>query len=144
MKYITLAVMLLGLLGGIRLNTWYAEASKPIIVEQEPEEPSVVQIEIRIDWTEERIKEEIRKMFPEAPETFVRIAKCESGFRPHAHNEKTNDGGLFQLNEKYHGQRLRELGLDPFDVQDNLKYARILYEQNGTQDWSASKHCWNS
>lgn len=144
MKYITLAVIVLGILGGIKLNSWYIEASQPIVIVQE-QTIELIEVPEEIEWTEERIKEEIRTTFPEMPETFVRIADCESDFLPTAYNPTNNshDGGIFQISKKYHGKELEALGLDPYDIEDNLKYARLLYEKNGTRDWNASKHCWN-
>lgn len=107
------------------------------------EEPREVLIEEEIDWTEERVIEAIRETFPEQPDLMVRVAKCESSLIPHAHNAHTDDGGLFQINDYYHGENLKALGLDRMKVEDNLTYARRLYDANGLRDWSASKHCWN-
>jgi hypothetical protein len=30
---------------------------------------------------------------------------------------------------------MAELGLDPWDVEDNVKFARVLYEESGWQPW---------
>lgn len=138
--YIGMA-MILGIAGGLVIDAVDRTIGAPVeyIAEEAPQE---VLIESHIDWTPERIKSEIRKVFHEEPETFVKIAKCESGLLPHAHNAKTNDGGILQINDHYHGERLKELGLDPFKVEDNLKYGRMLYDEFGKQPWSASKHCW--
>lgn len=110
---------------------------------EEPHEPKVVLIEVRINWTEDRIKQEIRTIFHEEPETFIRIAKCESEFNPNAHNEETDDFGILQINKHYHGEDMEALGLDPFNVQDNLAFGRILYDKYGTSPWNASKKCWS-
>lgn len=71
------------------------------------------------------------------------IAKCESGLNPDAYNNKnangTTDGGLFQINST-HDARLRELGLDKYDPEDNVTFARILYEENGWSPWVCRKH----
>lgn len=141
----TIAVgMFWGVLFGLLIDTWYMHGSKPIVYAREPEPPKEVLLQVKIDWNDkERIKEEIRKVFPEQPELLIRVAQCESGLIPHAHNSSTNDGGIFQISEPYHGHRLKELGLDPFKVEDNLKYARLLYDESGLQPWSASKHCWS-
>lgn len=109
---------------------------------QEPSEPKVVLIEARINWTEERIKQEIAFVFHEEPNTFIRIAECESELNPKAHNEETDDFGILQINKHYHGDEMESLGLDPLDVKDNLTFGRRLYDESGKSPWSASRHCW--
>jgi hypothetical protein len=139
------AGIILGILGGLFLDAYMRAYPSHITYASPPEEPQVVQIEVVIDWTPERIKQEIRETFPEAPETMLRVAKCESGLVPHAYNPTngSHDGGIYQISLKYHGDRLEQLGLDRFDIEDNLKYARMLYDESGLAPWSASKHCWS-
>lgn len=80
----------------------------------------------------------IRKTFPEDVERALAVAKCESGFNPDAYNGKnkngTTDGGLFQINSS-HDKRLNELGLDKWNPEDNVAFARMLYEENGWRPW---------
>lgn len=80
--------------------------------------------------------------FPEAPQTAVAIAKCESNLNPKAYNpnnrDGSTDGGLFQLNS-VHDHRLNQLGLDKWNVHDNIKFARILFEENGFHPWVCAK-----
>ena len=137
----------LGIILGLSIDLAERTIGQPIVyvAEAKEVEPKEVLIEARINWTEERIKEEIRETFPEAPETFIRIAKCESNFLPHAYNPTNNshDGGILQISQKYHGEEMEKMKLDPYNVQDNLKFGRILYEESGLSPWSASKHCWN-
>jgi len=123
----------------------YAEGIQPVVYERPKEKPVEVLIEVEIDWTKERIIKEIRDTFPENPNTFVNIAKCESNFLPSAHNPTngSHDGGIYQISQKYHGKELKEMGLDPYKVEDNLKFARLLYEEQGLAPWVWSKHCWN-
>lgn len=90
----------------------------------------------------------IKGHFPEAP-IMVKVAKCESGIR-HTHSNgsvvrggKTPaDVGLFQINTLAHGSELARLGLDVMKLEDNVRFARILYERNGLRDWAPSEHCW--
>jgi hypothetical protein len=76
-----------------------------------------------------------------------RIAWCESRYDSEIVSP-TNDFGLFQINNHAHGERLKELGLDPLNVDDNIMYARMLYDNgvkyygDGTKDWYMSKSCW--
>lgn len=80
----------------------------------------------------------------------IKIAYCESRF-----NQWNADGsvlkgritpadeGTLQLNQDYHGERMKRLGLDAESLADNLKFARILHDEQGTQPWSASQNCWD-
>ena len=80
----------------------------------------------------------IRNTFPEDPQTAIAVATCESGLRSTAYNDKnvtpTYDSGIFQLNS-VHDARLDELGLNKWDVEDNVKFARMLYEEEGWRPW---------
>lgn len=115
-----------------------------VIIYQAEAKEVPVQIEVHINWTKERIEQEIRTVFPEQPELMLKVAKCESRLNPNAYNPTngSHDGGIFQISEKYHGKALNLMGLDAYDIQDNLKYARILYDKNGLSDWTASAKCW--
>lgn len=103
-------------------------------------------VQIEVVWSEERIIEKIRETFPEQPDLMVKIAKCEGvkdGKLDPTVISPTNDHGIFQINQYAHGKRLKELQIDPLTVEGNLKYARMLYESNGTNDWYMSKDkCW--
>jgi len=82
-----------------------------------------------------------------------KIAECESGDNHYTPNgkdivwgKKANVGidvGRYQINTFYHLEPSMEMGLDIFKEDDNKKYAEYLYDKNGTQDWSASKKCWD-
>lgn len=130
------AALAVAVLGPLQGNYIEYEAQAKVV------EP--VLIEEKIEWTKERVEEEVRRVFPDAP-IMVKVAFCESSFLPHAYNptNDSHDGGVFQISEKYHGERLDELGLDPYDVRDNLTYARMLYDESGLAPWIHSKHCWS-
>lgn len=91
------------------------------------------------------VVDRILETFPEAP-IMVQVAMCESGLN-HRADRLTNDGrtgidvGLFQINQ-VHLATLNRLGLDRYDLEDNLTYARMLYDANGLRDWYMSEHCW--
>lgn len=147
-------IVLLGLGLGVLISyalTVQAEVivyQAPIIeieqkVEEKPE-PKVVQIEI--SYTKESIIEKVRQAFPDAP-IMLEVARCESQYKITAHNtalnkDGTTDGGIFQLNS-VHNQELTALGLDKFDLEDNIRFARILYDRNGLQPWKSSEDCWS-
>lgn len=77
--------------------------------------------------------------FPEEP-VMVEVARCESKLNPSA-DRKGIDGGLFQINQ-VHLPALAELGLNRYDLEDNLAYSRILYNEQGLGPWYMSRYCW--
>ena len=78
------------------------------------------------------------------------IARCEGRFiqidpaTGEALRGRQNplDRGVFQINEYYHLETAKSLGIDILTLEGNIEYARILYERNGTRDWNWSKACW--
>lgn len=80
----------------------------------------------------------IKETFPDDYHNALAIASCESGLNPDAYNGKnkdgTTDGGLFQINSS-HDKRLKQLGLDKFDPEDNVAFAKILYDESGWRPW---------
>lgn len=96
------------------------------------------------DGTEEKV----RSYFSDIP-VMIQIARCESTFR-HTLPDGTvlrgvvdnADTGVMQINTRYHGETAESLGLDLSVFEDNLAYARYLYEKQGTKPWSASAPCW--
>lgn len=110
------------------------------------EQPKIVELEYQPqrEYTLEQIKVvlEILKVFPDAP-IMVEVARCESGLDPSADRQNLGvDVGVFQINQ-VHKAELNRLGLDKWDLHDNLAYARILYDQSGLGPWYMSKHCWS-
>jgi len=105
-----------------------------------PREPVVILIGTTtqpIEWTEEKIIEHIHKVFPEAPKLMERIAWCESRLDPKAQGP-TDDHGIYQLHNPSHD--LSEI--DVYDVEQNVAFARRLYDETGTTPWNASRTCW--
>lgn len=92
----------------------------------------------------------VREYFSDAP-IMAEIAGCESRFR-HLSVDGTvlrgavtpKDVGVMQVNEYYHSAQAKKLGLDLHDFDDNLRYARFLYEREGTRPWVSSSRCWGS
>lgn len=92
--------------------------------------------------TTDAVVEAILEVFPDAP-IMVEVARCESNLNPLADRENRNvDVGLFQINQ-VHLERLSSLGLDRRDIDDNLAYAKMLYNESGLQPWYMSEHCWS-
>ena len=85
----------------------------------------------------------IKKTFPEDAYTAIKIAQCESGLNQNAYNPNNNNGSvdrsIFQINS-VHDARLEELGLDPWRVEDNIEFARMLYDESGWSPWVCFTH----
>lgn len=91
----------------------------------------------------------LRQVYADDP-ILVEIARCESNFR---HYDKDGlvvkgivnkaDIGVMQINEKYHADTAKKLGLDLHTIIGNIAYAKYLYEKEGTKPWSASEKCWS-
>ena len=79
------------------------------------------------------------------------IAGCESHFRQYDKDGsilrgKANnaDVGLMQINEFYHSDKAKSLGIDIYTPEGNMAYAKYIYENQGGQPWKSSSACWNS
>jgi len=90
----------------------------------------------------------VRSYFKDIP-VMVQIARCESTFRHSLADGSVLKGrvdnadtGVMQINLRYHEKRAQSLGLDVRTLEDNLAYARNLYETQGTRPWNASAPCW--
>ena len=91
----------------------------------------------------------VRSYFSDIP-VMIQIARCESHFRHTLADGSVLQGrvdaadtGVMQINKRYHQSTALELGLDLNNLGDNMAYARHLYEEQGTQPWSASAPCWS-
>lgn len=97
------------------------------------------------------------------PATLNDIADCESGVRNpdgsavegsrrhylddqsvviNVNKDGTQDIGVLQINTYHHGKRAKDLGYDLWKESDNWAYGRLLYREQGTAPWNASKSCW--
>jgi hypothetical protein len=90
----------------------------------------------------------VREYFSDIP-VMIQVARCESTFRHTLEDGSvlrgkvdSRDTGVMQINTYYHGETAQQLGLDLEVLEDNMAYARSLYERQGTQPWSASAPCW--
>ena len=79
----------------------------------------------------------------------TKIAKCESHYRHLNLNgdvlegeENIYDRGVMQINVLYHAEFAEKLGLNIHDLDDNVAYARYLYEREGAKPWMSSSACW--
>lgn len=130
--------VLIGVGIGILISFALHVEAKPIVYEAEQEEPKEVLIQIETE--EQKIERLVREEFVDAP-IMVKVARCESQFK-NVPGKSSNDFGPFQVNY-VHLKTLAAMGLDREKVEDNIKYARYLYNKNGLKDWENSKKCWN-
>ncbi len=94
------------------------------------------------------VESRVREYFADIP-LMAEISKCESHFRQLEADGSVfrgivnnRDVGALQINEYYHKARSQKLGLDINTLEGNMKYARILYEEQGGQPWISSSPCW--
>lgn len=70
-----------GIIGGILIDIGHQTLGQPIVYAAEPEAPREVLIEAKIDWTPERIQQEIQQRAEEynvSAEVMSKVIKCES------------------------------------------------------------------
>ena len=92
----------------------------------------------------------VKDYFKDIP-ILVKVAKCESRFRQTDANGDVLRGeinqfdvGVMQVNESYHLERSKSMGMNIYTLMGNLEYGRALYNDSGTAPWSASKPCWGA
>ena len=141
----------LSILGGIFLGM-YMDAkhmnpfSGPIVYihEAEAKEEIEVKLEVNIDWTKERIVQEIRKTFPETPNTAVAIATEEGGLHKVRQSDIYKNGirepsfCTFQIHEPSWGREAKKLGYGDYKTNPAhcIAMARYIYDNYG-QKWTA-------
>jgi len=97
----------------------------------------------------ENVEKFINDYFADIP-IMVSVAKCESQFRQYNSNgtilkgrKNTYDRGVMQINLLYHEDTAEKMGLDLHNIDDNVSYARYLYEKQGVKPWMSSSPCWS-
>jgi len=95
------------------------------------------------------IETHVREYFADTP-ILSKIAYCESRFRHFKENGEVlrgeitpEDIGVMQINEYYHGDTAKRLGINIYTLEGNLAYAKWLYEKEGVAPWIYSKKCWS-
>ena len=95
------------------------------------------------------VEEAVREYFKDTP-ILVKVAMCESTFRQFDKNGAVlrgivdrDDVGVMQINEKYHGDQAQKANIDIYSLEGNMKFAQLLYNEQGTAPWSASQPCWS-
>ncbi|MEK9131938.1 MAG: hypothetical protein AAB447_03445 [Patescibacteria group bacterium] len=94
------------------------------------------------------LESHVREYFKDTP-ILAEVARCESTFR-HIVSDgsvlrgraNSKDIGVMQINEIYHAKTATKKGLDLENLDDNLAYAKYLYEKEGLRPWMSSSKCW--
>lgn len=97
----------------------------------------------------ENVEKFVKAYFADMP-IMTKIAACESRNRHFnkygevLRGEKTPlDRGVMQINLYFHQKTAEKMGLDLHDIDDNVAYARYLYEKSGAKPWMSSSACWS-
>ena len=127
-----------------------------IATETPVEAPQVISLKKEINSEDympisdsKNVEKFLKDYFADIP-IMAKIAKCESRNR---HLDKNGnilkgevtplDRGVMQINLYYHEDAAKKLGLDLHDLDDNVAYARYLYEKEGAKPWMSSSKCWS-
>lgn len=112
------------------------------------EQAQVLEQKKNVVKTPAEVQETVEEYFHDIP-IMTRVAFCESSYRQHDKNGKVlrgkvdnRDVGVMQINEGYHLTRAKDLGLDIHSIEDNMRYARYLYNDQGLRPWKSSAPCW--
>lgn len=84
----------------------------------------------------------------------IDIAACESGFNHwsiedptrvlRSNSPESSATGVFQILSKTHGPDARANKLNLEVLSDNVSYAKILFDREGTAPWNESRNCWQN
>jgi len=151
--------LIIGIVAAIIMDANSYNPFEPTIVyaenikEELKEEPKEVRIEVVVDWTKERIEQEIREVFPEEPNTAVAIAKAEGGLEIEIQARAILSYGrersfcTFQIHAPAHEANAVRLGYGDYRTNPKscIAMARVIYDDSkartgkGWQPWTAWK-----
>jgi soluble lytic murein transglycosylase-like protein len=105
--------------------------------------------EVRSFTTSSDIQSYLHEQYFDTP-ILIEIARCESEFRQFDKNGNivrgrvnADDVGVMQINEFYHADTARKMGLNLKTAEGNVAFGKYLYAKYGTSPWSASEPCWS-
>jgi hypothetical protein len=121
----------------------------PVQVEANEMKGPVTEQNIQMTLSSQKSTEElVREYFKDNPE-LVAVAWCESRFRQvdkngeiHRGLVNSDDIGVMQINLMYHAEEALKHELNLYTLEGNMAYAKVLFDKQGLQPWSASKPCW--
>jgi hypothetical protein len=117
-----------------------------VLHKKSPAAASIQKVNVSLN---DGVRDLVKKTFANAPK-MVKIGECESNFRHYAKDgtvlkgkKNPKDTGVMQINRTANEQTARNMGLDVFKLEDNLKFALYLYKTQGTKPWNPSRTCWD-
>ena len=86
----------------------------------------------------------VYKYFFDDFENALKVFRCESGISQYWENgeviiSKTNDIGISQINLTTHQKTAEDLGLDLWNPEHNVAFARLLYNKQKWVPWVCAK-----
>lgn len=126
----------------------------PVTVTDQGAEVAQISLEVKSEdympiTDPKNVERFLKDYFADAP-LLAKIGRCESRNRHFngrgevLRGEKnTYDRGVMQINLLYHEKTAEKLGLDLHNIDDNVAYARYLYEKQGAKPWMSSSACWS-
>ncbi|MEN9614458.1 MAG: hypothetical protein RLZZ347_765, partial [Candidatus Parcubacteria bacterium] len=118
-----------------------------VLAKDMPVETPVVQVE-EANVQPMTLESHVREYFKDTP-VLAEVARCESTFRHILSDGKIlrgtvnpDDVGVMQINEFYHGKTASKMDLNLKKIDDNLAYAKYLYQKEGLKPWMSSSKCW--
>lgn len=116
----------------------------------QPESPTSESVKSAVLQDRKLVEKYLREEYADTP-ILVEIARCESTFSQFDKNGNvvrgivnSADVGVMQINEKYHLETAKKMGIDLYTIEGNVKYAKHLYKEQGAAPWKASQKCWGA
>jgi hypothetical protein len=138
-----MAFLIASLYGAGQVNAQTIQTAAVISVQD-----STTTVEVSTSTISKALEAYIRKELASTP-ILIEVARCESTFRQYGKDgrilrgkQNPLDVGIFQINEYYHAETAKKLGIDIYTAEGNIAYGKYLYKKNGTKDWYASSPCW--
>jgi len=93
------------------------------------------------------VEQIIEQVWGKDSEIGLKIAFCESSYRPNISHTNSSATGLFQIINSTWLENRKKMGLPTnlnlrLDPYENTRTAYFIYQKRGTRPWNASVGCW--
>ncbi len=119
------------------------------LINAEKESTKATTTEVRSFTDSKELESYLREEYANMP-IMIEIARCESTMKHFGKDGKVirgrvtpDDIGVMQINQYYHGDSAKRMGIDIYTVEGNVEFAKYLYGKYGSSPWSASASCWS-
>jgi len=58
-------------------------------------------------------------------------------------NKNSSAIGLYQIMSSLHEEHARRMGLDIYELEGHVQFARWLFDTQGLKPWESSRWCWD-